>query len=192
MSSILQRFFLAGLLLSFALNAYSQPRMGIKGGLNYSGFSSVNLRDGWDGATASSAGWNAGFFLLFPFPGIAIQPEFLYSVKSTDALDMEFLEFPLTFRFPLFCIPRLVAPYLLGGPYASYLLHADASGEATGNDFSTKRWDYGAGLGIGVDILHRISLTARYDWGFTRIAGFSLSNLETKSRLLTLSVGMYL
>ena len=116
MSSILQRFFLAGLLLSFALNAYSQPRMGIKGGLNYSRFSSVNLREGWDGATASSEGWNVGLFALLPLPGISIQPEILYSEKSTDALEMKFLEFPLTLRFQLFCIPRIISPYLLAGP----------------------------------------------------------------------------
>ena len=192
MSSILQRFFLAGLLLSFALNAYSQPRMGIKGGLNYSRFSSVNLREGWDGATASSEGWNVGLFALLPLPGISIQPEILYSEKSTDALEMKFLEFPLTLRFQLFCIPRIISPYLLAGPFASYALDCDAIGEAAESDFSYKRWDYGAGLGLGVDLLHRVALTARYDWGFTRIAGFSLRNLETKSRLLTLSVGMYL
>ena len=187
----MRRLVLILLFSALAGVASAQARFGIKGGLNYSNFRAVDLHNGWDGATASSVGWNAGFFALFHLAGFGIQPEILYAEKGTEALEMKYLEFSLSVRFRLFCIPGVLSPFLLGGPYASYALDGEADEAIWGEGFSYKKWEYGAGIGLGCDVLNRISLTARYDWGLNKVAE-GTPQINAKSRLLTLSVGLYL
>jgi hypothetical protein len=169
----------------------AETRFGIKGGLTFQDYKAVDIQNDWDGVFESRTSWNAGVFAQFKLLGLALQPELLYSEKGTDVLKMKYLELPLSIRVNLPGIPKLLKPYVIGGPYVSYALDGELDVEGEIQDFDYKKMDYGAGIGVGCDLFNRLQLTARYDWGFGKVADGDLLDVNAKGRVFSLSLGFY-
>lgn len=161
-------------------------RIGIKGGLNMSNFYRDNVGD-----QNIRYGFNVGIFTeLAVGESFSIQPELLLSTKGNRAtygtddgvLELVNAEGEVKTNLTYIDIPVL-AKVTFGevlnvhvGPYASYLIGANASTEGDlANDSEDldrdnfKAWDYGLAAGIGVD-LEAVTIGARYNLGLVNIA----------------------
>lgn len=183
----MRKLLLVMLCLALAGTSFAKPKFGVKGGLTYSDFRAVDVQDDWEGVFNSSNSWNAGVFAQVKVLGVALQQELLYSQKGTEVLKMKYLDLPLSLRFDLTGIPKVLTPYIIGGPFVSYAI----DGELDGANFDYKKFDYGVGIGIGCDFFKSLQFTARYDWGLGKVAedGYPVN---AKSRVFSLSLGIYL
>lgn len=130
--------------------------------------------------------YHAGASVQFCLPaGFSIQPSLLYQVKSSHIPSIEnvpsvegyeawkafdysvgYLEVPVSIQWgPDLLIMR---PYVELVPFVGYALNNkfDDGTEVSKNDWkSLKRWEYGVGLGAGLEVW-RLQLSARYNWNF--------------------------
>lgn len=189
-------FLLFATLFAAPLVSHAQmddSRIGIKGGLNISNFYRDNVGD-----QNARFGFNLGLFTeLAVGESFSIQPELLLSTKGNRAtygaddgvLDLVGAEGEVKTNLTYIDIPVL-AKVTFGevinvhiGPYASYLIGANASTEgdlASGsqelNRDNFKAWDYGLAAGLGVD-LEAVTIGARYNLGLANIAKTTAADL---------------
>lgn len=171
------------MLMAAALSA--QVSFGIKGGVNFNSMSDIQLK-GTDlkAAFDNRTGFNAGIALQAKLPvpvvSLAIQPELLYTSKGgilkansipgspSANIRMDYLQLPVSLQVGLDLM--LVRPYVEVVPFVGY-----AVGKF--NDIQNIEWqnlnrfDYGVGLGIGVDIW-KFQLSGRYTWSLGRLGDF--------------------
>jgi len=178
--------------MACTLGVNAQARFGVKAGLNFCDYKAVNIQSGWNGTVDASTGWNAGIFGQFRLAGFAIQPELLYAEKGTRNHKLKYLDIPVNLRFNLFAIPKTLVPFIIGGPYVSYALDSELDMPGAIQNFDYKKLDYGLGIGVGCDLLDRFQLTGRYDWGFEKTGDIDDAPVNTKARVFTLSLGLYL
>lgn len=161
-------------------------RFGVKGGVNLSNFNRGDV-----GTQNMRIGFNLGLFTeLAVGENFSIQPELLLSTKGNRAtygdddgvLDLAGAEGEVKTNLTYIDIPVL-AKVTVGevlnihvGPYASYLIGANASTEgdlANGSEEldrdNFKTWDYGLAAGLGVDI-DVVTIGARYNLGLVNVA----------------------
>lgn len=150
-------------------------KAGVKGGLNFSNFASLeNVED-----QSMRTGFHAGVFAQLPIlDGFAIQPEILYNTKGTRATyDAGIAEGDAHFNLSYIDIPVL-AVFKLGesanihiGPYVGFLLNsnidADLVGEMNAED-SFKTLDFGLAGGFALDF-EVLSIGTRYNLGLSNI-----------------------
>jgi hypothetical protein len=156
------------------------PKIGIKGGVNFSNFFIDDVDD-----NNAKAGLNLGLFAKLPVSkGVSIQPELLYSSKGAKVsytnpllggeyrFNMNYLELPVLAVFNLGKNFNIHA-----GGYAAYLTSANVKAEDNGSsneelvNFDEKqfnRFDYGLVGGLGFDIKN-VSIGARYNYGLNQI-----------------------
>ncbi len=168
-------------------------------------------------ATNTPMGFHAGFFAQFSLGGVYIQPEFLFAttggevkVETASGAVNEFHKAAKQRNLRI-DIPVIVGmkfgPARLGlGPVASFnLLNkddvADIVNEAAGNDgqsttaetiFKTAVW--GAQLNAGLNILGKIALDVKYEFGLSKIGdGINIDgqdyNFSKKANQFIFSVG---
>ncbi len=161
-------------------------RFGVKGGVNLSNFNRGDV-----GTQNMRIGFNLGLFTeLAVGEHFSIQPELLLSTKGNRAtygtddgvLDLVGAEGEVKTNLTYIDIPVL-AKVTIGevlnihvGPYASYLIGANASTDgdlASGsedlNRDNFKTWDYGLAAGLGADI-DVVTIGARYNLGLVNVA----------------------
>ena len=154
-------------------------RFGVKGGVNFSNFNRGDV-----GTQNVRIGFNLGLFTeLAVGENFSIQPELLLSTKGNRATyDIVGVENEVKTNLTYIDIPVL-AKVTIGeilnihvGPYASYLIGANAS--ADGDVFNGSReidrdnfktWDYGLAAGLGVDI-DVVTIGGRYNLGLVNVA----------------------
>ena len=174
------------MLLSVSVSANAGDRGHLRTGIT-AGFtsSSANPKN-WD---ASSLGrFHAGFTMQIPIAlGFAVQPAVVDQAKGTkldgsrieDGTELpadmnakvSYVEIPVQIQWG----PDLVAlrPYVFAEPFVGYGLHAKASSSSDGVSIKTtsfgqaglSRWEYGLGLGAGIDIW-RLQASVKYYWNF--------------------------
>ena len=155
-------------------------RMGIKAGVN---FSSLNTSS--DGNSKMFTGFNVGVFSKIPLTSmVAIQPEFYLTTKGaavsynnlvangTANIHLNYLE------LPILAVITLTENFNLHiGPYASYLLSANATNSSDVQLFDFEKnlkvrdfnwFDMGLAAGLGVD-MGAVSLGARYNLGLIKV-----------------------
>jgi hypothetical protein len=189
---MMKKLFLLLIFVVVTCTVNAQARFGIKGGLNFCDYKAVNVQSGWPGTVDASTGWNAGIFAQFKLLGLALQPELLYAERGTENTSMKYIDLPVNLRINLFSIPKTLTPFIIGGPYLSYALDGEVKMTEIVQDFDYKKFDYGLGLGVGCDLLNRFQLTGRYDWGFEKTGNVEDAPVNTKARVFTLSLGLYL
>ena len=154
------------LILSVSV-ANGQVRYGVKGGMNFSSFSSFEV--GYiSEAVNSHTGFNAGVAVCVDLPfGLAIQPELLYMEKGMDlekaVLKTSYLELPVSLQWGLDLI--MMRPFIAVTPYVGYALNVSGKnipGYVLDNKLYN-RVEYGVGIGGGIDIW-RLQINARYCW----------------------------
>jgi len=166
---------LLALLLCIGLSA--QPRVGIKGGLNFNSIKDVK----WSSETIDNAtGWHVGVVSLAKLPlGFAFQPELLYSVKNYGSKDSKFnlcyVEVPLNLQWGIDMI--LFRPFVMASPYISYLTSVGGEASKWKKDKKLNNFDYGFGLGFGLD-LWKIQVTGKYNWGLGKLGNIKEDKWE--------------
>ena len=181
------RILLIAFLLVGTLGANGQiiPRMGIKGGLNsanISGISGSNIQD-----------FHVGAFMNMKLVFLGIQLEALYSRMGSEVsgerIKNDYLQFPLVGK--IFIIPGLLN--LQGGIQYSLLVNSVFAGTDIKTAFSGGDW--GVPLGLEVELLNRLQVTARYIFGLSDIKGVDSGNIpgvgndQLTNELFQLSLG---
>lgn len=156
------------------------PRLGIKGGVN---FSSLYTQDSYD--TKMLTGFNIGLFSKVPITQhIALQPEFYFTTKGAEVTyNNTFVDGIARFKLNYLELPLLLAINVTdnfnihAGPYAAYLVSGKVSNESNVNAFDFEdninsddfnRFDAGIAVGAGIDI-GSLGLGVRYNYGLTTV-----------------------
>jgi hypothetical protein len=164
----------------FVGSIHAQVRFGVKAGVNFSEFSTkvqtVQIKEG-------GAAWQIGLASQFKIPliGLGLQPELLYSVNKGKDNSIGYFNVPVNIRWQPLPIP-LVKPIILVGPYFGYAVNFKGF-----KDFKDdiKRFDWGIGLGAGVEIW-KFQIEGRYNWGLQNLSE-NLNNFNLKNNVFTLS-----
>lgn len=189
--------------LIISTQAFSQMRIGVRAGGNYSTFQyggeALEVKDGLIGPHAGIVVYSS---LDSP---VYLQSGLLYSVKGLSASDddmpdlemslkYEFIELPVNvgFQIPIGSSFK-ISPYI--GGYGAYAYKGTAkfmgiSVDIFDNEFfeedeKAKRIDYGANVGLGFHFGNRIILNAQYAHGLA-----NLGDAEDKVNSRTASVGL--
>lgn len=183
------------LLLSAAPDAAAQIKYGVTGGFSFPHASGTVNR-------GTMTKYNAGFTCQFKLPlGFSIQPSLVYHVKGARVGTIEgvqganldlaigYLELPVSFQWGPDLL--LFRPFIDVTPYIGVGLNNEMYCSAAGiSGFSGKdiwqnegitRMEYGAGVGIGIEIW-RFQVIGRYNWNFSPIykAGDNGTNLSSQ------------
>lgn len=174
--------------MALAVNAGAQkPRAGV-----LAGFTSSNANVSEFDASSVSL-YHAGVAFNFPLgQGFAVQPQLTYQVKGTtldqihslqdvgsQSMDLKvgYAEIPVQIQWG----PDLMAfrPYVFAEQFIGFAVNmtSDYSADQTQleklsnqfKDASMSRFEYGLGLGAGVDVW-RLQVSARYFWNFGSLA----------------------
>ena len=151
-----------------AVRASAQINPGVIGGLT---FSSANLKE-FNRETMTQ--YHVGATVRFKLPmGFSIQPSLIYQVKGakTEVLTIDseinvgYLELPVSFQWGPDLL--LFRPFVDVSPFVGYGLNTSNWSELTGEvknvwDYKN-RWEYGIGLGGGLEIW-KLQVVARYNW----------------------------
>ena len=160
----------AALSVIFTVNASAQFNYGLIGGAT---FSSAKPNQ-WKLTKETEYHIGATFKLSLPL-GFAVQPSLMYQVKGTGvpaeadgngAFDYAagYLEVPVSVQWgPDLLIMR---PYFECVPFFGYALnnkYKGGSGSVKNNWTGLNRWEYGLGVGVGLEVWH-LQISARYNW----------------------------
>jgi hypothetical protein len=161
----------------FIGNVHAQLRFGVKAGVNFSKFNTQE-----QALNANGTAWQVGLASQFKIPlvGLGIQPELLYSVNQGKGNSIGYFTVPINLRWQPLPIP-FVKPIILAGPYFGYAVNFKGLGN---NEKNIQRFDWGIGLGAGVEIW-KLQIEGRYNWGLQNLALNNLSSL--KNNVFTLS-----
>ena len=171
----------ASLMLGGLADASAQLRFGVAGGATFSKLSKQTVN------TENITQYHAGVTVQVKLPlGFAIQPSLLYNVKgSRFALDEEayqgasadltmgYLELPVSFQWGPDLL--LFRPFLDVTPFVGYGLNnkLDIAGlyslKNTWSGSSISRWEYGLGLGVGLEIW-KVQVIGRYNWNLGSVS----------------------
>lgn len=151
---------------------WSQGRFGIKGGLNFNSLKDVsdNSSDTWNRQTGYHMGLT--YQAKIPLLGLGVQPELLFIRRQTENnlnpsqnLSLDFITLPVNIQIGLDLL--LFRPFVMFSPFISY---AVGKGDILANESwdNINRFDYGYGLGAGVDIW-KLQVSGKYVWGLGKL-----------------------
>ncbi|MDR1593644.1 MAG: PorT family protein [Prevotellaceae bacterium] len=175
----MKRILLISVAVLLVVNIQAQLRFGVKAGVNFSKFNSKEQILQSDGA-AGQIGLASQFKI--PLIGLGVQPELLYSVNKGDDNSIGYFTVPVNLRWQPLPIP-LIKPVILVGPYFGYAVNFKGFQSIRDN---IKRFDWGIGLGGGVEIW-KFQIEGRYNWGLQNLSE-RIKEFGLKSNVFTLSV----
>lgn len=185
--------FVACLMVATTVNA--QSGFGVKAGLNFNSMSDIKIGD-LQSSVKGKTGFHVGVLYKLKLPlGLALQPELLYTQKSStidvEKIDAKFenkigyLQLPVNLQWGVDLV--LFRPYIQVSPYIGYAIN-------TKNNFykmDYEKFQYGIGVGVGLEIW-KFQLSGRYCWDLGEVGQFSLDNNLDKMRDLGKSRGFEL
>ena len=165
--------------LCLSFTSAGQFKFGVKAGVNFANFQSKD-NFSFDNMTA----WQAGIMAKFKIPivGLGVQPELLYTVNKAENVQMDYFQLPIMARMEL--LPGPIKPVLFAGPYFSYAANVKI---ASLSSSSIEKFDWGLGLGAGVEIINKVQVALRYTWGLQNIT----SGSEIKGNAFSISAGLF-
>ena len=153
-------------------------KVGVKGGIVF--ISRGRFDRGYiSGSVGNYTVFTAGVAFSFDMPlrGMTIQPELNYVSKGTMyrgeisegnsqnvRFRTDYIELPVNFQFGLDLI--LFRPYLMVSPYIGYAVYKEPGTVSWNN---TNRFEYGIGIGGGVDFW-KFQLQVKYNWNIGQLA----------------------
>ncbi|WP_010522419.1 porin family protein [Aquimarina agarivorans] len=159
-------------------NAQGKPSFGLKAGLNFMQF------DGKEVEIDNNSGFHAGVVLAVPLvKKSGLHFEVLYSVESSDDIDLNYVNVPILYTYKI--IPGL---RLQLGPQFKISTKSEFSDEVlratVEEDFKSLNFDLAAGLEYKFPAIGLFA-QARYNYGLTEFE----ENFELTSNNFQLSVG---
>lgn len=158
-------------------------RLGLKAGGNLARPTGLDAQDPL-ATLRSRVGFQGGLFLAVDLSRtISIQYEVLYTMKGatyvaidasyTDKLYADYIEVPLLVKIR---IPaRGVQPFVFGGPTVGFKLReklVSNGAEVPLEEALLKNNDYGAIIGAGLNLGHRLALDVRYSLGAQKVLAY--------------------
>lgn len=177
----------------------SMLEVGMRGGLTIASYR------GGDVGSSANPGFHLGIFGRYDLGlGFALQPEALFVQKGAELdyagpwkVSHDYVEVPLLLRYR-FGEERLLSPYLLGGPYLSFLLSSFSHRSNDLADYSPDDWvrstsdtEFGAAMGAGVEWnlgWRSFLLEIRYSLGLA--PAYDTDLLDYRNGALLLSLGV--
>lgn len=156
------------LLTASSMDVGAKGRFGIVGGFTSS---NIPLKDV---SFSRASGFTAGIAYNQPLIlGFALQPQLIYSVKSTNILDVKenlgYLELPVQVQWGLGLFD-IVRAYAFAEPFIGYALNGRMEGrdnmKSIDMDKVKSRFEYGLGVGAGVRLFDHVQVTFKYYWNF--------------------------
>lgn len=202
MKRLLSVLIICAVALSASYTSNAQIKFGIKGGLNLTNLSGSAVKDvknifstytGFHGGLALNIGLPLGFAIqpevLYSQNGVKINPEILGQVGAVGAVSASIasgaIQVPIGIQWGIELGP--VRPFVQAVPYISFPVAHMVKAKVAGQDINVEEWndmfksfDYGAGLGIGVDVW-KIQVSAKYNWSF---GSYVKSDTEQVNNLL--------
>ncbi len=162
--------------LAAATPASAQFRWGIKIGADINKMSFTNTS--FLTNSSNRSGFTGGLMAEFTVPiiNICLDGSVMYTHKSNKAYvtpdggsqqelkyGTDYLSIPinLKYKFGLPIVGRIISPYIFTGPEFYMLLSKKAVGEFVNNRKAEAAWN----LGLGVQILNHLQVSAGYGWG---------------------------
>lgn len=190
------------ILMSVVIMALSVPanakifRFGIKGGAD---FSNTTLKNIEELSSKNYTGFNVGAVMNVNLPlGFAIQPELLYThtgvavqeniLKTKAKFTQGSIELPIGIQWGIQLGP--VRPYITVIPHigCAVLNLAEISDDASLKVKNDKPFQYGIGLGAGIDIW-KFQLSFRYKWALNSFEfKEAVETIETKVQTAEISL----
>jgi hypothetical protein len=167
---MMKKVLAVGLVVLLSLPAFSQLKFGIKAGAETTTVPTYELGNGSATIEAlkdASWGWHAGMFLRVKLGPVYLQPEAVFASTSFD-YKVNGSADPLTQKFDRINVPLLLG-FKLGpvrlnaGPAANIMIGSPSkliNDPNFDNLYKSAVWGYQAG--IGIDLLKRLTLDARY------------------------------
>lgn len=121
----------------------------------------------------SASGFNAGLMYRLPLvSGLVFQPGLTYNVKGSNWEDLKsqakfgYVEIPLQLQWGLDLV--MLRPYVFAEPFIGYAVSGkDVSNGSSINMGDIKnRFEYGFGVGGGIDLFDCVQVSAKYFWNF--------------------------
>lgn len=186
------------ILCSNQLQAQEYFKVGLKGGINISGFSG---KDAIQGNFKDRSDIHLGILgEILVTREFALQPEIIYSSQGAVSASHDLFELngrEVTFKVDYISLPVMLKYFLIpglsleAGPRFSFLIDSQARATSNGNATTvditnkTEKFDLGVAGGLGYDLPFGIFVQARYLRGFSNI----FENVDYRNSLLQLSVG---
>ncbi len=160
-------------------NAQGLTAKGVVAGLNMAKVSGDDV-EMWGEEPSNRMGFAAGLFLNVSFnDNLAFRPEIMYSQHGAKydiqgyevTIKVDAIDVPLLLQYT-FSMDGSVSPFILVGPYAAYILSAEAEDEDGNTEDlkdEIKDLDFGIVLGAGAVIGGQIELSARYQMGLVSL-----------------------
>lgn len=181
--------FAAAFVLAGTSMASAQLRYGVIGGATFSRMNG-KLPDMIKGENMTQ--YHAGATLQIKLPlGFSVQPSLIYNVKGTRLgvaetpdtgadLNIGYLELPVSLQWGPDLL--LFRPFLDVTPFVGYgvnnkIVNASGVMKNSWDASGINRWEYGLGLGIGLEIW-KFQVIGRYNWNFGSLMDFA-SDLKT-------------
>lgn len=192
--------------------SHAEFRFGIKAGMNVNKvkFNKEVLNSVLD--EGNSCGWNAGVAAEFTVPliGVGADVSLLYSrmnnnqstiklptaVSTTDnnnQFGKNFLEIPVNVKYKLTLpmVSRIVKPMIYTGP--SFALKLDKN---ISENIKSKTCQVAWNIGLGVELLNHLQVTASYGFGINNIAdklpvGINSADIKAKNNYWTVGLGYF-
>ena len=168
----------AALLISF--NSFA--KFGIIAGLTSS---STNIKSAYaDLESKSIALYHVGVTAKFDIGGVfAIQPSLIYNVKGAKMAEFDlgtidfktgFIELPVQIQAGV-PIGSLLRIYGIAEPFIGYAVSNKIEGIDLGDKWKnvSSKFEYGVGLGAGVELFSHLQLSVRYFWNLGNVYDFS-------------------
>lgn len=174
-------------ILACSATASAQFRWGVKAGVNVN---SLHFSGVIDDVTSSDnrAGFTGGLMTEFRMPlfGWCVDASLMYThrvnnMKSENAdvrtYNNDYIEIPINikkkFDFPV--IGNFLTPYVYTGPSFAFLVSSKAVSQAWRNKSVDIAWN----LGLGLEVLSHVQVSASYGWGINKVAEFTGANNQT-------------
>ena len=180
-----------------SLPAIGQVKLGLRGGLTLGTLHfdrdmiDSDNRMGYCGGLVVDVG--------IPVTGLGIEGSVLYTHRSNkltlgdETLKRHYIDIPVVvrYRLPLPAIEKIAAPLLFAGPSLSILFNEDAT-----SDWESSRTSMSLTMGVGVDLVTRLRLTASYSIGISKAMShitpdISGEKVTGKDRYWTLNAAVF-
>lgn len=178
-------------LTALFISVSSFAQFGIVGGFTAS---STKLKEAFEIAKDNKLNnFHAGIAYKIPLgAGFALQPELIYNVKGTiknikDIADIDyktgFIELPLQIQWGIDL--KVIRPYVFAEPFIGYALTVNGTVQQTTAsagkiEINDNKFEYGFGLGAGIELFKHLQVSARYYWNLGKLYEFSNIGAEAK------------